>query len=610
MKKRGFSLIELLAVIIILGVLMLIAVPSVTNYINNSRKEVYVNTGKELIKGASHLVTKGKIDIDDTNTTYYIPYTCIDMDKDEAKSPYGDLEEAYVVVTVNEDGNYDYYFYSRDTEGIGIYPITEEAALSAECIRTGIDNLSTNIGIGRRKNVKVYNNDCSAIEMEKKATKRNPEVDEYGNIVSNDKHAQFIQGISLNSKLKRLANGDSASSSTDDLLIKEIVRSETEPSEENKQSRNKVSTSNSEVPIYMWFDDTDGTMYWWTEADYPMLYEESSFTFYRFRALKYLDLSEFDSSNVVRMTYMIASNDELEYVDLDGFDTSNCTQMDYMFYGDVKLRNLDLSEFDTSKVYTMMYMFWYCKNMTELDLTSFDTSNAINLSSLISGMDKLTSVKFGKKFDTSNVKNFSFFMANCPLLTDFDISKIDLTSATDIMSIFYNLDAIEYLDLSHLNTSNITSFFNFVAECDNLKRINLTGIDTSSATSLTQMFSRCRSLEEVDVSGFDTSNVTSFNCMFYECESLKTLDLSSFDTSNARAFEAMFRGATNLKTIYVSNKFVINEGANCGNIFLYCRNLVGGAGTVWKSSMANGPTYARVDDPENDKPGLFTLKTV
>ena len=48
-KKKAFTLIELLAVIIILGVLMLVAVPSVTGYISNSRKEAYINTAKEYV---------------------------------------------------------------------------------------------------------------------------------------------------------------------------------------------------------------------------------------------------------------------------------------------------------------------------------------------------------------------------------------------------------------------------------------------------------------------------------------------------------------------------------------------------------------------------------
>ncbi len=59
-KKNGFTLIELLAVIIILGVLMLVAIPSVTAYINNTRKESYITTVKNIIKGATNLIKKSK----------------------------------------------------------------------------------------------------------------------------------------------------------------------------------------------------------------------------------------------------------------------------------------------------------------------------------------------------------------------------------------------------------------------------------------------------------------------------------------------------------------------------------------------------------------------
>ena len=46
MKKnnKGFTLVELLAVIVILGLLMAIAIPSVTKYITQSRKKTLVST--------------------------------------------------------------------------------------------------------------------------------------------------------------------------------------------------------------------------------------------------------------------------------------------------------------------------------------------------------------------------------------------------------------------------------------------------------------------------------------------------------------------------------------------------------------------------------------
>jgi len=96
-KKNGFTLIELLAVIIILGILMIIAIPSVTSYINNSRKSAYVDTAKEIISGARNKVNEGKLEMYDTGTTYYIPYDYIGTENG-AKSPYGDFVYAYVGV--------------------------------------------------------------------------------------------------------------------------------------------------------------------------------------------------------------------------------------------------------------------------------------------------------------------------------------------------------------------------------------------------------------------------------------------------------------------------------------------------------------------------------
>ena len=157
--KKGFTLIELLAVIIILGILMLIAIPSVTNYINNSRKETYVDTIKELIKGASTLVNSGDLDIYDTNTTYYIPVSAINIENGKPKSPYGELDDAYVVVTYDGE-EYEYYFVGKDTEDIGINIITIETSISKDEIVNNVVDVDTTVGIDGKEYVVVFNNDC------------------------------------------------------------------------------------------------------------------------------------------------------------------------------------------------------------------------------------------------------------------------------------------------------------------------------------------------------------------------------------------------------------------------------------------------------------------
>ena len=89
-NTNAFTLIELLAVIIILGVLIIIAVPSVTTYIQNSRKSAYVNTAKEIMGGARNIVNKGKLDMYDPDVIYYIPYSYIQTEGG-SKTPFGDL---------------------------------------------------------------------------------------------------------------------------------------------------------------------------------------------------------------------------------------------------------------------------------------------------------------------------------------------------------------------------------------------------------------------------------------------------------------------------------------------------------------------------------------
>ena len=97
---------------------MIIAIPSVTKYISDSRKNAYIDTAKEIISGARNFVNEGKLEMFDTDTTYYINQECIQTEN-ASKSPYGEFTKAYVVVTYNGKG-YDYFWTSVDDAGQGI----------------------------------------------------------------------------------------------------------------------------------------------------------------------------------------------------------------------------------------------------------------------------------------------------------------------------------------------------------------------------------------------------------------------------------------------------------------------------------------------------------
>jgi prepilin-type N-terminal cleavage/methylation domain-containing protein len=162
MERKGFTLIELLAVIIILGVIMLIAIPSVTKYIDNSKKNAYIDTAKELIKGATNLVNSGDLDMFDTDTTYYIPSTCISLETG-GESPFGKFNPAYIIVTYNNN-YYNYYWLSTDTANMGIKRVTLGKDLKEDLIETGVKDINTNIGIGERSKILVLNEeDCKSM---------------------------------------------------------------------------------------------------------------------------------------------------------------------------------------------------------------------------------------------------------------------------------------------------------------------------------------------------------------------------------------------------------------------------------------------------------------
>ena len=164
--NKGFTLIELLAVIIILGILMIIAIPSVTSYINNSRKSAYVDSAREIVAGARNFVNEGKVPMYDTSATYYIKASCISTENGQ-KSPYGDFvdDETYVIVTYDGKG-YDYYWVSRDTTGQGVSTPIALKDLDEDDIKSDIalgTIIPTKIS-DDKSNVQVINSTCNGFD--------------------------------------------------------------------------------------------------------------------------------------------------------------------------------------------------------------------------------------------------------------------------------------------------------------------------------------------------------------------------------------------------------------------------------------------------------------
>lgn len=224
MNKKAFTLIELLAVIIILGILMLVAIPSVTNYINNSRKEAYITSARNIIKGAINLVNSGELDVYDPTVTYYISKKCINLETG-GESPYGgDFNPAYVLITYDNNSFY-YYWMSTDNNGMGIKKPTASNDLTAKHVEAGVksSDITPTIGIDGRETIIEFEDDC----VTQKAPTSAEDIVEGQEGVANNSYYIYTQTgyVQFGYKVKK-ENGEYlfASSNSDDYYENGIFR--------------------------------------------------------------------------------------------------------------------------------------------------------------------------------------------------------------------------------------------------------------------------------------------------------------------------------------------------------------------------------------------------
>ncbi len=79
--KKGFTLIELIAVIVIIALIGLITVPMIVGVLNNSRQKMFITNVKELISIAEQDVTENSRNCNYDDNTSYLYELSYDNDK-------------------------------------------------------------------------------------------------------------------------------------------------------------------------------------------------------------------------------------------------------------------------------------------------------------------------------------------------------------------------------------------------------------------------------------------------------------------------------------------------------------------------------------------------
>ena len=122
-NKKGFTLIEILAVIIILGVVMLITVPAVSKYILNSNRATYaadIQAFLETIKSEYDMKDYGSLLKEDE--VMIVPFEYVTFEKGNSlESPFGEyvLEKSYAIIVPERKG-YQLYANVLDARGMGV----------------------------------------------------------------------------------------------------------------------------------------------------------------------------------------------------------------------------------------------------------------------------------------------------------------------------------------------------------------------------------------------------------------------------------------------------------------------------------------------------------
>ena len=174
-NNKGFTLVELLAVIVILGIIMAIAVPAVSSYINKSRKDAWISSANNFINAVRNKALAGKFALPvELNEVTVVSLDMIDVDSGKFQSAYDAdyvINKSYVIiVNGNTRSNpiYQFYFAAQDTKGNYI-PLTLEKDLSSKSVKSNASNTApvsiqslsgTATGLSKDLFCEVDNQDC------------------------------------------------------------------------------------------------------------------------------------------------------------------------------------------------------------------------------------------------------------------------------------------------------------------------------------------------------------------------------------------------------------------------------------------------------------------
>lgn len=590
-KRKGFTLVELLAVIVVLGVVITIATTSILGRMRKAKEKAFVDVVLQYLNAAQY-----ESFLDEEN-----PYMIFSFPEHQLESITTQPDAGFII----KDGNkYRLSIWSDNLKVCAVKDFDDpEVVISTTikkrniCIAQSPDEIIDEDDLEDNEYQIVFNiNDSSSTpHVIQKVTYNNSfnlrantftkngytfknwNTKADGTGVSYDDEAtvtnltsgktihlyaqwelisaQLLTGQALGGKLKTIANESNMTYSTVDNKIESFSRSDVAPDAAIMDSDHKISTDTSPADVYAWYNSTDKSIKWWSDALDVKLASDSRYIFNNMKSLKTVDFTGINSSAVQEFNTLFGNDIALTSVNFASFDTTNARMFKEMFSGCTSLQQIDLSMLETDNIRSLDGMFQNCTSLTSVNFTGWTTP------------------------------------------------KLESTT-----SMFSGASAIETINLRGWTTTNLTNMASMFKNCTSLKNLDISTFRTPSLSNMYAAFNNCSSLTSIDLSKFTGESLSVVNTLFQGCTALQEVDMSGIVLSKSVSYAYMFKNCPNLEKIYVNANFNEEYVSEHADVFSGCSNkLVGGSGTIWTSSNKSS-AYARIDDPTNNKPGYFSVK--
>ena len=463
MNKKGFTLVELLAVIAILAILVIIALPNVIKLYNNAKKNTFLTEVKTIYKeAATKYITESiknkKLSYINSNNKY-----SLDLDAPLDLQYCINLDNLGNVLNMSVMNN-NYYIEYTESNNISNYEL---------------------------KDIKERNNKTKMLcSKSDNRVIQVPDKKECTSESSNDTYTDGIYTYTYNKDSKgwsvKLTDLESTNPITE--IPCSIINNKPIISTNSMFMNSKASSIDVSG-----FDTSNVT--------------DMRNMFYNTAATEITGLEYLDTSKVYYMGSMFM-NSNTSIANLSGFDTSKVTDMYKMFHSS-KIKNLDLTNLNTSSLRNFQYMF-YNSGVEFIDITGLDTSRINNMTSLFQSVNANYIIGLNT-IDTSNVESMHAMFYDSKVLS-IDMSDLNTSKVTDMRAMFWRTKA-NTINISGIDTSNVTNMGSMFFQSDVSNVIGLNKLNTSKVTNMTSMFYDSK-IEYLDLSSFDMDNVTDTTSMF------------------------------------------------------------------------------------------------